>query len=99
MGCSTAELRTKDVISTKDGKKLGFITDFEIDVNCGKIIAVLVSPVAGCFCFQTGKNEYRIPWEKIECIGEDTVLVCPGDWCNGCETCQGGRKKKFGWFF
>lgn len=100
MGCNTAELKEKDVISTKDGRKLGFITDFEIDVSCGKIIAIFVSPFVGCFNFQGPKNEFRIPWEKIECIGEDAILVCPGEWSNGCETCQTGhRRKKSGWFF
>ena len=100
MGCSTAELREKDVISAQDGKKLGFISDFEIDASCGKITAILVSPFAGTFCFPGSRNEYRIPWDKIQCIGEDAVLVCPGDWSSGCETCQGTRRRKRGgWLF
>ena len=100
MGCNSAELREKDVISKKDGRKLGFITDFDIDVSCGKIIAIFVAPFGGCFNFQGPKNEFRIPWEKIECIGEDAILVCPGEWSNGCETCQmSHRKRKSGWFF
>ena len=99
MACNTAELREKDVILVKDGKKLGFITDFEIDVSSGRITAVIVSPMSGYFCFPGGKNEYRIPWEKIDCIGEDAVLVCAGDWYSGCETCKETRKRKCGWFF
>lgn len=99
MGCNTAELREKDVISTKDGRRLGFITDFEIDVTCGKILAILVSAPSSCFSFQAGKNDYRIPWDKIECIGEDAVLVCHGEWMNGCETCGVPKKKKCGWFW
>ncbi len=99
MACNTAELREKDVISTKDGRKLGFITDFEIDVTCGRICAVIVSPCGGCFGFGFSKGEVRIPWEKIDCIGEDAILVCPGEWSVGCETCQnGGGKKKSGLF-
>ena len=94
MGCNTAELREKDVISIKDGRKLGYITDFEIEVACGKISAILVSNSCGGFFGPIGKNEYCIPWEKIECIGEDAVLVCEGDWMNGCETCGTGHGKK-----
>lgn len=99
MGCNTAELREKDVVSTCDGRKLGFITDFEIDINCGKICAIFVTPLGGCFNFQSARNELRIPWEKIECIGEDAILIAPGEWGNACETCPGGRRrKKIGWF-
>ncbi len=98
MACNTAELREKDVISTKDGRKLGFITDFEIDVTCGKICAVIVSPCGGYFAFS--KGEVRIPWDKIECIGEDAILVCPGEWSVGCETCQNTQKKRRnGWLW
>ncbi len=100
MACNTAELRAKDVISTKDGRKLGFITDFEIDVTCGKICTVIVSPCQGYFAFGQSRGEYRIPWEKIECIGEDAVLVCPGEWSVGCEICgEGHKRRKCGWFF
>jgi len=99
MGCNTAELREKDVISTKDGRKLGYITDFEIDVSCGKILAILVSSPSQRLFWHSERCDYRIPWEKIECIGEDAVLVCQGDWMNGCETCRTGQdKKKSGWF-
>lgn len=100
MGCHSAELKEKDVISTRDGRRLGYITEFEIDVACGKILAIFVSPACGCFGFASPKVEVRIPWDKIECIGEDTVLVTPGDWCKECESCQlNRRKKKGGWFF
>ncbi len=100
MGCSTAELRVKDVILTKDGRKLGYVTDFEIDPTCGKIAALLVSSVSGGFCFRGGKSEYRIPWDKIECIGEDAILVCPGEWSSGCQTCgECPPKKRGGWLW
>ncbi len=99
MGCNTAELRQKDVISTKDGRRLGYITDFEIDVTCGKICTIIVSPCQSPFAFAGGREAYRIPWEKIDCIGEDAVLICPGEWSEGCETCCDGHgKRKFGIF-
>ena len=94
MGCNTAELREKDVISTKDGRKLGYITEFEIDVSCGKILAILVSSPSCGFFARPWQNELRIPWDKIECIGEDAVLVCAGEWMNGCESCGTGQGKK-----
>ncbi len=99
MGCHSDELKEKEVICAKDGKRLGSITSFEIDVSCGTILAVFVSSSSGG-CFSAAKNEYRIPWDKIECIGEDAILVCSGEWCSPCDSCRmSHRKKRVGWFF
>ncbi len=71
---NTAYLRDKEVISLCDGARLGCPEDFEVDISCGKIIAMIVVGEAGLFGF--GKcDEYVIPWDKIHCIGEDTILV------------------------
>ncbi|MBE6599314.1 MAG: YlmC/YmxH family sporulation protein [Ruminococcaceae bacterium] len=98
MACNTAELRTKDVITADEGRKLGFITDFEIDTSSGRICTAIVTPCRDPFFFRFGE-EYRIPWDKISCIGEDAVIVCPGEWSKGCQTCSDGKRRRmFGWF-
>ena len=100
MACSTAELRQKDVIATKDGRKLGYITDFEIDASSGRICTIIVTSCVGGFGFRQSREEYRIPWDKIACIGEDTVLVSTGEWSAGCETCcDSPKKRKNGWLW
>ncbi len=72
--CSTADLREKDVINVCNGSRLGCPEDFEIDISCGKIIALIVNCDERLFCF--GKHdEIVIPWDKIKCIGEDAILV------------------------
>jgi len=72
--CSTADLREKDVINVCDGCRLGCPEDFEVDMGCGKIIALIV--VGDCSMLGFGKRDtFVIPWDKIQCIGEDTVLV------------------------
>ena len=43
MMCNSSALREKDVINICDGRRLGFICDFVIDTDCGKICAVYVS--------------------------------------------------------
>lgn len=89
--CSTAELREKEVINLTDGTKLGFACDFEFD-PCDARIHSLILPGNGGF-FGLGKSDdIVIPWDKIECIGEDTVLVrvCLTD---GCQTCRKSPKK------
>ena len=72
--CNTQSLRDKAVINVCDGSKLGCPEDFEFDACTGKIVALIVYADSGLFCF--GKpNEFIVPWEKIKCIGDDTILV------------------------
>ena len=72
--CSTAQLRDKEIINLCDGMRLGYAEDFEFDLNDGRILALLLIDRRGIVHW--GKcDALRIPWEKIECIGEDTILV------------------------
>jgi YlmC/YmxH family sporulation protein len=70
---STADLREREVINLCGGEKLGYICDFEIDTDCGKILALIVT--GNTFSLFGKREEYVVPWNNIECIGEDTVLV------------------------
>ena len=101
MTLSSAELREKDVVNLCNGQRLGYICDFLIDTECGKIKAIFVSD--NFFGFNAQKKSLKIPWEKITCIGEDTILVDFADHeeCDHkhCE-CNDGKnhKKKKPWF-
>ena len=71
--CSTEDIRKKEIINLCDGSRLGCATDFEISVCDSKILALIVNVGGG---LGLGKGEsIVIPWENIECIGEDTILV------------------------
>lgn len=71
---TTADLSAMEVINLCDGGKLGCPSCFEIDCEDGHITALLISRSTGFSLL--GKTEYyRIPWCKIQCIGEDTILV------------------------
>lgn len=70
-----SDLKLKEVINVMDGKRLGTITDIEIDVESGKLTAIVV-PGTGKFLGLFGRNEdIVIPWEKINKIGFDVILV------------------------
>lgn len=71
--CSTAQLRDREIINLCDGTRLGFADDFEFDLCDGRITALLLTD-RGVFHFSKCED-LRIPWDKIECIGEDTILV------------------------
>ncbi len=72
--CSTVDLREKEVINLCDGARLGCAQDFEFDVSCGKLVALVIAGDGGIFGFGK-KEDIIIPWDRIQCIGEDTILV------------------------
>ena len=71
----TSELRQKEVINIKTGKRLGNIIDYDIDLRSGRILGVSI-PVQGKFSILS-KNDQDIfiSWEKIKKIGDDVILI------------------------
>ncbi len=72
--CSTVDLREKDVINVCDGANLGCAQDFDFDVCSGRIVALVIAGDSGIFGFSK-KQDIVIPWENVQCFGEDTILV------------------------
>jgi len=71
----TIDLKQKEVINISDGRRIGFVNDVEIDLDSGKIDAIII-PASGRLFGLIGKeDEFVIPWEKIRKIGEDIILV------------------------
>lgn len=69
------DLRQKEVINSRDGKRLGYICDIEFDICTGKVCKFVV-PVSGKICGIIGKSEeYIIPYQCVKTIGEDVVVV------------------------
>lgn len=67
-----SDLQTKDIISIKDGKKIGNIIDIIIDFN-GMIKSLIIEKNKFSFFKNSGDNE--IYWNQIKKIGEDVILV------------------------
>ena len=72
--CSTADLREKEVINLCDGERLGYVAELEIEICEARVTALVIPAEIGLFGCPKGEG-LVIPWEKIECIGEDTILV------------------------
>ena len=71
---TTTDLCAMEVINLCDGGRLGYPSALELCPEDGKITALIIP--RECGFLGLGKTErYRIPWCRIECIGEDTVLV------------------------
>ncbi|MCI6256927.1 MAG: YlmC/YmxH family sporulation protein [Clostridiales bacterium] len=74
-----ADLRCKEVISITDGKRYGYVGDVEIDLESGRLLALVV-PGRLRFFGLLGREEDRLfPWDCIRRFGEDIILVedCP----------------------
>lgn len=67
------ELQRKDVVSILDGRRLGRISDVEINEN-GAILHFVVE-FRRLFRFFASNSETTITFEQIHKIGEDVILV------------------------
>ena len=75
MDCRIRDMRNKEVINICDGCRLGFVADMEIRLPDGQVCAIIVyGPCRFLGLFGRGE-EYSIPWECIQRIGEDIILV------------------------
>lgn len=90
---STVDLRKKEIINLCDGGKLGYACDFEFNKCSAQIVALVLNKGSGFFGI--GADSFIIPWNKIECIGEDTILVniSSGELSCGSSECK--KKKRF----
>ncbi|MBQ1501497.1 MAG: YlmC/YmxH family sporulation protein [Firmicutes bacterium] len=70
-----SELRNKDVIDEKDGRRLGYAADVELDAENGVLKALVIPGESRLFGFWERSEELVIPWEKIKKIGADVVMV------------------------
>ncbi|WP_110952886.1 YlmC/YmxH family sporulation protein [Anaerosinus massiliensis] len=71
----SSDFRLKDVINISDGKKLGSISDIEFDVESGKVTSIVVPSTGRFLGFFNRGEDIIIPWEKINKIGTDVILV------------------------
>lgn len=75
MSMGFSQLQCKEVICVSDGRRLGFVSDVQIEIPSGNICAIVV-PCPCRFPGSLGRREdFRIPWSCIKRIGPDIVLV------------------------
>lgn len=70
-----SELQTKDVVNVTDGRKLGQVSDLEINLSCGRVEAIVVPTSNKRFNLFSNEDAYVIPWRHIVKIGSDVILV------------------------
>lgn len=71
----SSDFKQKEVVNISDGRRLGFVCDVEINLEEGKVEAVVLPGVGRLFGLFGKEGEFIIPWDKIVKIGEDIILV------------------------
>ena len=69
------DFKHKEVININNGKRMGYVQDVCADLQSGSITSIIVPGENKFASMFSNKNHIIIPWEKIHCIGEDTILV------------------------
>ena len=72
---SLAQLRYKEVVSVSDGSRFGFVGDMEVDLDTGRVTALVV-PGRLRLLGLLGREEDRyVPWDAVRRFGQDIILV------------------------
>lgn len=69
------EFKNRDVISIRDGSRIGLLGDLEIDVTAAAVCALVVYGRPKLFGLLGHEEDCVIPWSAVATIGEDTILV------------------------
>ena len=75
MQCRMRDLRCKEVINISDGCRLGFVSDVDIRIPEGQVIAIVVNGPCRFFGLFGRGEDYYIPWDCIQKFGDDIVLI------------------------
>ncbi len=70
-----SEVKMKEVINISNGERLGYIYDFELDLEKGTIIAMVLPGNGKSLSFFSKSYDVLIHWEDIVRIGTDIILV------------------------
>lgn len=69
------ELREKEVVNVCDGERLGNICDVDFEERTGRICSLIIPGPCKVFGIIGRDSEYIIPYECVNRIGADVVLV------------------------
>lgn len=70
-----SELQKKDIVSLKDGKKIGRIIDVEFDPSSGYMIKFVIERAHFVRSLFYSTEELTIKFTQIKKMGEDVILI------------------------
>ena len=75
MDTRIAQLRYKEIICVADGSRLGYVGDLEVDLETGRVRALVIPGRRRLFGLLGREEDRYIPWESVRRFGEDAILV------------------------
>ena len=75
MEARVADLRCKEIINVADGRRFGYVGDVELDLESGRIRALVVPGRLRLFGLLGREEDRYIPWDRVRRFGEDIILV------------------------
>ncbi len=69
------ELKDKQVVCVKNGCIMGNVSDIEFDADSGQLTAIVIFGKNHFMGLFGKENDIVIPWNEIEVIGDETILV------------------------
>ena len=69
------DLSQKNVINIEDGASLGKISDLELDEQSGRVLSLIIPGKMRAMGLLGKSAEIVIPWDLINRIGNDVILV------------------------
>lgn len=63
------------MVNTADGRRLGSLYDLDVDVETGRIRALILPTGPRPLWFWSRERDLEIPWGRIVKIGVDVILV------------------------
>ena len=75
MSTKFTELQCKEVICVNNGRRLGYISDVQVEVTEGQVHAIVVPGPCRFLGLFGRHDDFVIPWCCICRIGPDIVLV------------------------
>ncbi len=73
--CRVYDLGCREVINLQDGVRLGYVGDVEVDIETGRVCAIVIPGKLRLFGLLGREEDKVVPWEAIEKIGADLILV------------------------
>lgn len=75
MDSRITKLCDKEIIDIKTGTRYGYVGDLEIDMETGRVSALIVPGKLRFFGLLGREREQIFQWETVRRVGEDIILV------------------------
>lgn len=74
----TSELRVREVVNVDDGRRLGTLSDLEVDLESGRVASLVLPGESRWLGLFGREGETRVAWAQVQRVGADVILVSIG---------------------